>query len=505
MSAKEQIRQKLDELMGTGWDGAKNAMHYSHPRVCRSFLLGLCPHDALSNTKMSMGACPKIHDYCLKADYENSSKTCRSSQHHLYELTVLTYLQKVIRSCESINQAKKGRLARCKSNSWKVRVVDKEAELKSYDDMVDKKLIEAEELGCQGKVQEALGVIKEVERLKRRRIRLEKYLIRKANEPAKVQKHKICEECKLCIGIDDNEQRVANHSSGRLHKAMLAIRMMIVDLASRLEGVQESGGRPGHDTTQQKARPVTRLDLASSRAYSHSPRTASRKRRSRRQRHRRSYRSDSSSSDCSSRSRYNSRYKRHPRSRSRSPYRRSRTRSSSGSSYSRGSSSSRLRSRSTSRYSRSYSRGRSYSTSHSRSSSRSRSRSWTRSGSRRRSRSSSHSSRSRSCSRSYSTRRHRHRRERSYRSRSTCSSNTTSRDSENEDNRGELHSSQGLECESIKGEQAFETEAHVLTKRELAHSAMSDRLAAVDTAARPHESEVSTFLGSAPTPEEQSL
>ncbi|KAH9363492.1 hypothetical protein HPB48_005975 [Haemaphysalis longicornis] len=241
MSAKDQIRQQLDELMGTGWDGAKNTIHYSDPKVCRCFLLGLCPHEALAGTKMAMGSCSKIHNYALKADFENSSKTCRSNQHRFYELTVLTYLQKVIRSCEILDRAKKGRLTRCQSAAWNGRISDKEAEMKAYGDLVDKKLIEAEELGSQGKVTEALAVIKEVERLKRRRSRIERYLDRKPNEPAKEQKQNICEECQLCIGLDDNEQRVANHSSGRLHNSILAIRKKIAELASSLESAQLPG------------------------------------------------------------------------------------------------------------------------------------------------------------------------------------------------------------------------------------------------------------------------
>lgn len=67
-----------------------------------------------------------------------------------------------------------------------------------------------------------------------------------------------------------------------------------------------------------------------------------------------------------------------------------------------------------------------------------------------------------------------------------------------------MHSPQGPEVESMKGKQAIETEKH-LSERGPAHSTMSAGPAAVDTAAIPHELEVSTFLGSAPMPEEQSL
>ncbi|KAG0430566.1 hypothetical protein HPB47_022574 [Ixodes persulcatus] len=235
MSARDQMRQKLDELMGTGRDGTKNPIHYSDPKVCRCFLLGLCPHDALAGTKMSLGACLKIHNYALKADFENSSTTYRSSQHRFYQLTVLTYLQKWR---TLVHRAKKGRLTRCQSSSWNGGAAEKAKELKTYGETVDKKLVQAEELGSQGKVDEALALIREVEKLKRKRNRIEKYLFRKSSEPAKEQKQIICDECLLCIGLDDNEQRVANHSSGRLHNALLEMRRKIAGLAASLEKAQ---------------------------------------------------------------------------------------------------------------------------------------------------------------------------------------------------------------------------------------------------------------------------
>lgn len=436
MTAKDHMRQKLDELMGTGWDGVKNSLHYSDPKVCRCFLLGLCPHDALAGTKMSMGACSKIHNYALKADFENSSRLYRQGQHRFYELTVLTYLQKVIRSCEILDRAKKGRLTRCQTTARNNRHGDKEATLKSYNDLVDKKLVEAEDLGNQGKVDDAIKVIKEVERLKRRRNRLERLLDRKSNEPVKEQKQNICEECQLCIGLDDNEQRIANHASGRLHNAILDMRRKIAELAASLEKSQMPGDWSRLDVAQQQTKQSTsRLDLASTRAHSYSPRShrsssrssrrsRSRSRSSRRSRSRSSRKSYSSnysrsSGECSSSSRSRS------RSRSRSKHRR-RSRKSHSKSRSRSSRRGSSRSCSRSRYSSSSSR--SYSSSCSRSRNRSRSCSccsWCSDRSRGQAK---HRSRSRSRSRSQSKHRrgrHRRSRDRERRSRTPRKSKTS--------------------------------------------------------------------------------
>ncbi|XP_049515953.1 putative RNA-binding protein Luc7-like 2 [Dermacentor silvarum] len=198
-----------DPRNGPRWDGGKISLHYSNPKVCRCFLLGLCPHNTLAGTKMAMGACSKIHNYALKADFEKSSRMYRPGQHRFYDLKVRSCLQKVIRSCKILDRAKKGRLTRCQSTAGSNHHGDKEGTLKYYGDMMDKKLIEVEQLGNKEKVQEALAVTKEVELLKRRRNRPVRMLDRNSNELAKEQKQNICDDCQPCIGLDYNEQRAS--------------------------------------------------------------------------------------------------------------------------------------------------------------------------------------------------------------------------------------------------------------------------------------------------------
>uniref|UniRef100_V9IH99 Putative RNA-binding protein Luc7-like 2 n=1 Tax=Apis cerana TaxID=7461 RepID=V9IH99_APICE len=52
MTAHDQMRAMLDQLMGTGRNGENNKFQvkYSDPKVCKSFLLACCPHEILSST-----------------------------------------------------------------------------------------------------------------------------------------------------------------------------------------------------------------------------------------------------------------------------------------------------------------------------------------------------------------------------------------------------------------------------------------------------------------------
>lgn len=71
MSAKDQMRAMLDQLMGTARDGKHNGflcltifqtisfilgdssrynVKFTDSKVCKSFLLGCCPHEILAST-----------------------------------------------------------------------------------------------------------------------------------------------------------------------------------------------------------------------------------------------------------------------------------------------------------------------------------------------------------------------------------------------------------------------------------------------------------------------
>jgi len=52
MSAKDQMRAMLDQLMGTTRDGESSRYNvkFTDPKVCKSFLLGCCPHEILAST-----------------------------------------------------------------------------------------------------------------------------------------------------------------------------------------------------------------------------------------------------------------------------------------------------------------------------------------------------------------------------------------------------------------------------------------------------------------------
>src|SRR5208282_3214748 len=65
------------------------------PKVCRSFLVGTCPHDLFTNTKQDLGPCPKVHSEPLKTEYENSTDKAKYG----FEYDYMRDLQKYIDEC----------------------------------------------------------------------------------------------------------------------------------------------------------------------------------------------------------------------------------------------------------------------------------------------------------------------------------------------------------------------------------------------------------------------
>jgi hypothetical protein len=61
-----------EELMN-GTDQRAPQLSITDPKVCRSYLVGNCPHDLFTNTKQDFGACPKVHSEALKQEYQDAT------------------------------------------------------------------------------------------------------------------------------------------------------------------------------------------------------------------------------------------------------------------------------------------------------------------------------------------------------------------------------------------------------------------------------------------------
>jgi hypothetical protein len=76
------------------------------PKVCRSYLVGTCPHDLFTNTKQDFGACPKQHNESLKAEYDAADD--EQKRKWGFEFDYMRDMQKYVEDCNRrIDQAQR--------------------------------------------------------------------------------------------------------------------------------------------------------------------------------------------------------------------------------------------------------------------------------------------------------------------------------------------------------------------------------------------------------------
>lgn len=96
----------MGEQAFTGSDQRAPQLSITDPKVCRSYLVGQCPHDLFTNTKQDFGPCPKVHNEALKAEYGDASD--EQKRQWGFEFDYLRDMQKHVEECNRrIDQAQR--------------------------------------------------------------------------------------------------------------------------------------------------------------------------------------------------------------------------------------------------------------------------------------------------------------------------------------------------------------------------------------------------------------
>lgn len=237
MSAHDQMKMLLDQLMGTSRNGesTEHQVKFTDPRVCKSFLLACCPHEILSSTRMDLGECPNIHDVALRADYEAAVKT----KDYYYDIDAMEHLQSFISDCDRRTEASKKRLEETQEE-LSAEVAAKANKVHDLAEQIGKKLAKAEQLGADGLVEESMRLMEEVEDLRKRKATAEQeYRNSMPVSSYQQQKLRVCEVCSAYLGIHDNDRRLADHFGGKLHLGFIKIREKLEELKTSVEGRRE--------------------------------------------------------------------------------------------------------------------------------------------------------------------------------------------------------------------------------------------------------------------------
>ncbi|KAH8852351.1 Luc7-like protein 3 [Schistosoma japonicum] len=194
----------LDELMGKN----RNA--------CNGESSG-GPH--WSDDDTDLGQCPKSHDERMREAYKKSSRFNKMG----YEQDFVHYLTQLLEDVEKRIRRGHERLAvnKCVNNPDPIGASEKKEKIAALTKRINDLVKQAEELGTEGKVDQAQGVLKLCEQLKFERSQLE------GDARPGMTQTKELEVCEICGAFrikDDAPQRVEEHLSGKMHLGYAKIR-----------------------------------------------------------------------------------------------------------------------------------------------------------------------------------------------------------------------------------------------------------------------------------------
>lgn len=252
----DDFRKQLDALMGSNRNGDKNAQkHFSDPDVCKLYLCGLCPHELFTNTKMDLGDCSNIHSEPLKQAYEEARRT----KDFGYEHELARELEEHIQDCDRRVIRAQKRLEETQGASSPSHSSTQISDDDKVTSEIKELFARAEQLGEEGKVDEAFLMTNKAEQLKQQRI------LEKSSQPApsiptfegipgtpQQQKLRVCGICAAYLSQFDSDRRLADHFGGKLHLGYVIIREELRRL--KAAGIEPSPSSNNRDRERERDR-----------------------------------------------------------------------------------------------------------------------------------------------------------------------------------------------------------------------------------------------------------
>ncbi|KAJ1526952.1 hypothetical protein ONE63_008500 [Megalurothrips usitatus] len=243
----------LDELMGRNRNAIGDKpkdLNWEDPEFCKMHLVKFCPHDLFVNTRADLGACNRLHDDEAKNQYDKST----SYKKQQYEDDFVRFCQGMISEVERKIAKGKSRLALIgKADSASLTPAQTQRntdQINLLSDKINNLVNEAEQMGTQGKVEEAQGLTKLVDKLKEEREQLRKqndnsHWQQTADLAAAQEKQmEVCDVCGAFLIVGDAQSRIDDHLMGKQHMGYARLRAAIEEIqTSRVKAREEKEKR----------------------------------------------------------------------------------------------------------------------------------------------------------------------------------------------------------------------------------------------------------------------
>lgn len=203
--------------------------------VCGCYLVRFCPHDLFVNTKSNLGPCPKIHDLKLKESFE------KSSRHDLYvprlEAELAQFCDKLVQDLDRKLRRGRERIAQDQDATLMYPMsAEKSEQLATLEEKMKKLLEQIENLGEEGKVDEAQALMKKVELLTAEKNALLQQL---TLAPTQEKKMALCEICGSFLVANDAQERTQSHVTGKQHLGYSMVRDYLAEYKDKKEKAKE--------------------------------------------------------------------------------------------------------------------------------------------------------------------------------------------------------------------------------------------------------------------------
>ena len=242
-------KQLLDELMGRERDLAptekRSTLDWNDPGVCRHFLVQFCPNSLFTNTRADIGPCLLVHDDFLKKEYNLKAK---KKEKMLFEDEFIRFCQQQLNEVERKIKRAKQRLemSQIEKNSGinagnAVLSEENQEKMKVLTERIETLLEQIESLGCEGKVEEAQGIMKLVDKLKDEKSAIKReampnnhWIQQKAEIGAQQEKQmEVCDVCGAFLIVNDVQQRVDDHLMGKQHMGYGRLKTALDEILER--------------------------------------------------------------------------------------------------------------------------------------------------------------------------------------------------------------------------------------------------------------------------------
>lgn len=232
-------RKLLEQLMGndamTAAGAPRSQVHsITDHKVCKSYLVGNCPSDLFTNTKMDNGPCKKVHQANLKEEYQNASE----EQKHAwgfdfeYKKEISSYVNEIDRKIEQYQR-------RLEKTPEEIRQTN--ALLKDISELNRKIECILTEIDVLTQIKEVNIAVQEM--FKYRQFKIQKddkerelKVLADTGGPSGHQKLQVCDVCGAYLSRLDNDRRLADHFFGKMHLGYQTMRKALKELEKETKG-----------------------------------------------------------------------------------------------------------------------------------------------------------------------------------------------------------------------------------------------------------------------------